>query len=83
MQSRIYAMNTIMRALQDDGVPNLKNSNYVPTMGQFPENNNNYNIGPSTSNMGMQPLFANSKLGGSSSILNMYGNNQTNNQAPT
>ena len=24
-------MNTIMRALQDDGQLNLKNSNYVPT----------------------------------------------------
>ena len=82
MQSRIYDMNTIMRALQDDGVPNLKNSNYVPTMDQYPENLNNYNIGPSTSQMGLQPFFANSKLGGSSSILNMYGNNQINNQAP-
>jgi hypothetical protein len=53
MQSRIYDMNTIMRALQDDGVPNLKNSNYVPTLGQFPENQNNYNIGASTSQLGL------------------------------
>jgi hypothetical protein len=54
-------MNTIMRALQDDGQLNLKNSNYVPTNPAYfsePQFNNNNNlVQHSTSNLGMQALF--------------------------
>lgn len=63
-----------MRALQDDGQLNLKNSNYVPTNPAYsfePQVNNNSNnnlVLHSTSNLGT--LFQPNKVG-NFSILNL------------
>jgi len=47
-------MNTIMRSLVDENLlNNLKNSNYVPTLNQYNDNNFDYNLGGTSSQLGV------------------------------